>query len=956
MRALPHVKSKIASAIFASLIVSNQSLAAITSSGIVTPSPPGTPDWTETGRVIQVGDPLNLSATGALFIDGGSIVSSNGGRISSGEVTVDGTGSIWSSTDLIYLGDKPGGKGALFVKNGGFVNLTTNTLHIGFIANGTGQVEVSGSGSLIQTTGSTNVGLNGTGMLLITDGAKVVTQGAGGIASNLRSAGQVLVSGEQSRWDVSQRLYIGWQGDGILTITDGGVVTAESSRIAAGTSSTGSLTVNGLGSSLNITNLLDIGTNGPASMLISDGGHVTSKQGYINDSTATVSVTGSGSRWDTQDLRVGLYPSSNSRMYITDGGSVSSLTTYIGSNRSNSSVTIDGPGSSLTSTNSLTMSSNGTLLLSNSGKLKVGGPLSLLEYSAIIIGSASGMAPVAAGLLGATTVILNGSYTSLIFNHSEDDYVFNPVITGTGNVQVEAGTSVFTASNTYSGTTNVDGGTLQAGAGNTFSANSDHMVGLNGVIDLAGYNQTVNNLTNSGTVSLKGSRAGTLLTVNGNYTGDGGLLAFGTELGDDTSLTDRMIVKGDTSGTSRVSVDNLGGRGSDTINGIELITVEGNSSGTFTQNGRIVAGAYDYSLVRKGNNWNLTSEPTAIIEPPPVTPPPVTPPPVVPPAHVQEAVLRPEAGAYTANLAAAASMFEPRLRYRNGNTYIDNETGELKYTSLWMHNRAAHSRSTDSSGQLSTQGNTYSTLLGVDLTDVSGTAGRLRAGVFAGAGRNTSNTDSDVTGYDARGRVTGYTTGAYATWYQSGSDRQGLWLDSVLQYGWFDNTVSGEGLASEDYMSRGMTASLEAGYVMSVWQNALTSVYVQPQGQVQWSGISADRHTEKNGTVLSGTGEDNVRTRLGMKVFADTSSTGDKGTRNFRPYAEVNWVHNSSEYGVKMDDVKVDGRGSRNLAEVGAGMEGQLSRNLNVTGSVSHLQGTDSWSETAATIGIRYSF
>ncbi|MGX5079522.1 autotransporter outer membrane beta-barrel domain-containing protein [Enterobacter mori] len=304
-------------------------------------------------------------------------------------------------------------------------------------------------------------------------------------------------------------------------------------------------------------------------------------------------------------------------------------------------------------------------------------------------------------------------------------------------------------------------------------------------------------------------------------------------------------------------------------------------------------------------------------------------------------VTRPEAGAYSANLAAAVAMFEPRLRYRNGSTYTDITTGELRNTSCGCITVRLTPAARTAPGSSARRVTPTPPCWVLTWLMSAAQLGCLSAGVFVGAGRNTSNTVSDVTGYDARGRVTGYTTEAYATWYQRGSDRQGLWLDSVLQYGWFDNTVNGEGQASEDYKSRGRTASLEAGYVMPVRQTALTSVYVQPQGQVQWSGISADPRTEKNGTVVSSTGEDNVRTRLGMKVFADTSNTADKGTRNFRPYAEVNWVHNSSEYGVKLDDVKVDGSGSRTLAEVAAGIEGQLSRNLNVTGSVSRLQETD---------------
>jgi len=67
-------------------------------------------------------------------------------------------------------------------------------------------------------------------------------------------------------------------------------------------------------------------------------------------------------------------------------------------------------------------------------------------------------------------------------------------------------------------------------------------------------------------------------------------------------------VTGDVTGTTRVRVNNLGGSGAETLNGITLIEVEGSAdSSAFTQEGRIVAGAYDYRLVRGSRDWYLTN-------------------------------------------------------------------------------------------------------------------------------------------------------------------------------------------------------------------------------------------------------------------------------------------------------------------------------------------------------------
>lgn len=114
-------------------------------------------------------------------------------------------------------------------------------------------------------------------------------------------------------------------------------------------------------------------------------------------------------------------------------------------------------------------------------------------------------------------------------------------------------------------------------------------------------------------MNSEGGKPGNVLTVNGNYTGNNGLMTFNATLGGDNSPTDKMNVKGDTQGNTRVRVDNIGGVGAQTVNGIELIEVGGNSAGNFAlTTGTVEAGAYVYTLAKgKGNdekNWYLTSK------------------------------------------------------------------------------------------------------------------------------------------------------------------------------------------------------------------------------------------------------------------------------------------------------------------------------------------------------------
>lgn len=190
-------------------------------------------------------------------------------------------------------------------------------------------------------------------------------------------------------------------------------------------------------------------------------------------------------------------------------------------------------------------------------------------------------------------------------------------------------------------------------------------------------------------MNSEGGKPGNVLTVNGNYTGNNGLMTFNATLGGDNSPTDKMNVKGDTQGNTRVRVDNIGGVGAQTVNGIELIEVGGNSAGNFAlTTGTVEAGAYVYTLAKgKGNdekNWYLTSKWDGVT--PADTPDPINNPPVVDPEG--PSVYRPEAGSYISNIAAANSLFSHRLHDRLGEPqYTDSLHSQDSASSMWIRDR-----------------------------------------------------------------------------------------------------------------------------------------------------------------------------------------------------------------------------------------------------------------------------
>ena len=83
---------------------------------------------------------------------------------------------------------------------------------------------------------------------------------------------------------------------------------------------------------------------------------------------------------------------------------------------------------------------------------------------------------------------------------------------------------------------------------------------------------------------------------------------------------------------------------------------------------------------------------------------------------------------------------------------------------------------------------------------------RWHLGVMAGYANQHSNTQSNRVGYKSDGRISGYSAGLYATWYQNDANKTGAYVDSWALYNWFDNSVSSDNRSADDYDSRGVTA------------------------------------------------------------------------------------------------------------------------------------------------------
>ncbi|MGN7963902.1 autotransporter family protein [Brucella sp. 22210] len=214
--------------------------------------------------------------------------------------------------------------------------------------------------------------------------------------------------------------------------------------------------------------------------------------------------------------------------------------------------------------------------------------------------------------------VKTGDKTLVIADGNGSD--FAGVIDGTGGLSIDKGKQIISGDNIYTGDTKI------ASAGELQLVNDERAGNITSDVINDGIlsgNGSMNGLVNRGTVSPGTDKDFGTLTVNGDYSSENGKLVMHQVLGDDNSQGDRLVVKGNTSGTTEVSVINRGGMGAQTVNGIKIVEVGGQSDGQFNLHGdyvnynneqAVVAGAYAYTLNKGGvsspddGNWYLRSE------------------------------------------------------------------------------------------------------------------------------------------------------------------------------------------------------------------------------------------------------------------------------------------------------------------------------------------------------------
>ncbi|MGE0008150.1 MAG: autotransporter outer membrane beta-barrel domain-containing protein [Parvibaculaceae bacterium] len=364
------------------------------------------------------------------------------------------------------------------------------------------------------------------------------------------------------------------------------------------------------------------------------------------------------------------------------------------------------------------------------------------------------------------------------------------------------------------------------------------------------------------------------LTIDGDYTGNGGSLLIDTVLGDDSSDTDLLIINGDTqfgsdnteSDPTRVFVTNLGGLGDQTVDGIKIVQVEGGSTpGLFELGAPAIAGAYNYGLFQglpgetpedNDGDWYLRS-----------------------------IGLSPTVTSYEAYPGVLLGLIDmPTMQQRVGNIYMPSSgtttdgfvnpepaADVVEYAppaNLWTRIVAAHSHhegESDTGTEFDL--NRYQVQAGLDGRLGENEDGILIAGVNLQYGHADADVESDLG--DSDNSTDSYGGGLTLTWV----GRSGFYADAQAMAHYLESDLSLDGVGDlvENNEGWGYGLGLELGRKVALddaWS-------ITPQAQLYYTSVDFGDFTDQFGADVSLDRGESLKGRIGVALNHDSFDSGE---------------------------------------------------------------------------------
>ncbi|MEY7584176.1 autotransporter-associated beta strand repeat-containing protein [Salmonella sp. 237J8] len=1023
------------------------------------------------GQVEKSGDKtLTLSGsntyTGGTLISGGTLVASNVEALGSGDVTNDavlelntggdfinsigGTGRVEKSGDeTLTLSGSNTYTGGTTINDGTLVATSVDALGSGDVTNnatlelntgGDFDNAISGSGQVVKS-GDKTLTLSGansySGGTLISDGTLV--------ASNVEALG----TGDVTN-NATLELNTGGDFDNVISGSGQVVKSGDDALTLSGANSyTGGTTISG--GTLVASNVEALGSgdiDNYASLQLNASGQFVTANLTTHDNATTAIGADSALRGNTltqeanSTLAVHLTDSNSGAIVTADHANLGGTLDITGIGNVAKSWTRDAYAYTLIDTDSAINSDFAQFTVAGMDAkqvdfLTVDGRVNAADDTRYdVTASLSWYADsdnAATDAHGTFTLSEQGHSFTLNTALTDVDATLNPDSAtywdGKSLIKRGAGTLILGAQNTYSGDTDVQEGVLWLAETATIgSAGSAQAVNIAANAAFGGHNATVNghvnnlgnlyfvdtftvngDVVNSSAMISGSDQPNNTLTIAGNYTGNDGHLYLNTQLGDDSSPTDKLIVTGDTAGSTTLHITNVNGLGAQTVNGIEVIEVGGQSDGDFTlYKGHVDINAWTYTLKQDGGDWYLRSESDDVpddggdvippddggdVTPPDdggdVTPPDdggdVTPPDdggdvsppddggdVTPPDDGGDVTppdddgditppdggdvtpvapqYRADIGVYLGNQWMARNLQMQTLYDREGSQYRSADG------SIWMRFKAGKAESQAVNGNVDIDSDYSQFQLGGDILTWSDGAQSVTVGLMGSyinaSTDSTGNRGADGSQFSANGSVDGYNLGLYATWFADAQSHRGAYIDSWYQYGAYNNSVDNDGLSASRYDSAAHAVSLETGYRYDIALSNRNTVSLTPQAQVTWQRYSADTVIDDGGTRISGQNDDSWTTRLGVRVDGKLY----KESGRIQPFMEVNWLHASDNASATFGDTKVSQDLPNDRVEVKVGIQANVSERLSVYAQAAGQKGKNDYGDASFSLNMRYNW
>jgi outer membrane autotransporter protein len=890
--------------------------------------------WTNNGAMnVGYGGTATLSITAGGIINTGTAAMATQAN-STSTVTLDGTGTAWNINSSLFVAQ--GGTATLLMSDHSLVSDSDG--YVGYNPGSSGFAILDNStwnNSNNLTIGTSN---GSSGFLQMSDGA-VVSDLNGIIARAAGSQGTVTVDGAGTTWNNGNSLVIGNGGGvGSLTLSNASVVNVG-----------GSSSVNiGAGSVLNIGAVdgsvaVAAGTINAATMHLNGDGQVVFNQTdtlyFFNPSisgTGSLLLEGTGI---TVLNGVNTYSGGTTVSAGTLQGSSASLNGLI---TNNSHVIFDQTFSgnfngTITGTGDLVKNGVGTTIFSQAN-----------TYAGVTHINAGVLQIAADDNLGSNTDVhfnidpdnpdasrtlaTSQSFTLLHNLFLDSDGTLAPLagttltlntISGPGNlIKSGAGTLLIDTPVASTGNTIIQQGTLLAGVPDILNASPQVQIANQGVFNLGGLPQTVNNLQNNGTLAVSAFQSGRTtfnsLMVTNNFTGNGQVL-LSTDLLHQRG--DFITVAGTVAGTQRVIVAN-DSQGADPAPGTVLKLVQtGGGSGNFT--GATDAGTFRYEILR-GNGSLLTPD-------------------------INSFYLEQILNDLTNTANAAIGLYSAQI----AGFYADMQTlmqrmGELRLmpqSGYWIKPYAQHitynnqvSRTFDQ-----TSGGADA---GIDYGVNSFHGGHLSVGLFGGYLYSGDNFH-----HNANGTLQQFSLGVYATWLHP----RGWYTDVTAKYAQQWNSfyaVTGDGVGSSaNYSVPAVGGSIEVGRRQEFKVRG-QNYFIEPQLQIATAYIAGMNYAASNGLQINGGYQTSFAGRAGARAGMHFDLPRHKIVE---PYVQASIVEEiAGANNISTNSSHFTTRLPPTVGRIGTGLTWQLAQSAYVYGEYDYAFGRSYHEPVALSAGARW--